>query len=388
MLFTHKYYVHCPHAWRPDGSTWHHSHSHFEYVATAALHLAGKVEENQKPLNDIVFTCHTVIKSGKRLEKARAKCSEDPKFFQHLKHRILEAEKNLLHQIGFALNVPHLQEPIFSIFLTYDASSSELTPDVRDSIWRFVNDSYHTTVCVQYDVLTLAASMLVLALKHRNKSASGEWWRQWLDSVGFRNISTVDIRDVASQMCDFYYKKGGNEWPGPKLQQSIEQELTVDHEHFDTESESAAAASSNVHNGNFTVGTTPADKRTPQNREHEHTPWVQQSVAMDGESNHLSNEDRELPYHRTRSGNGENGQQRYGEQPLRSAGETRERQRNEHRSESSAGAGDRQRSGADTWRNYETERKRTDRSERRDDRQKRYAFFCICANDIVLGNLD
>lgn len=245
MLFTHKYYVHCPHGWRPDGSSWRNAQSFYEYIAAAALHLAGKVEENQKPLNDVVFTCHLAAsevaaegdakKKRKKREKARAQCTEDPKYFQQLKNRILDAEKNLLHNIGFALNVPRPENVIATTGHTIQSREGSDCFEMQNSVvqraWSFANDSYRTTIGVQYNVVTQAAAMLVLAMKYSGKSENGQWWRSWLDKNGFRSISVSAVCDITSQLCELYSKNNAAQFA--QLHNSIQCELDYDHDSHD-----------------------------------------------------------------------------------------------------------------------------------------------------------
>jgi hypothetical protein len=126
-------------------------------MATCCLFLAGKVEETPKKCKDIIKMAKTYLES-KNLKKHSDSFGEDP-----LKD-IMTYERILLQTIKFDLQVDHP----YGYLLKY-AKALKGNPDLIKSIvqsaWTFINDSYCTTLCLEWEPEIIAIALMYLASK-------------------------------------------------------------------------------------------------------------------------------------------------------------------------------------------------------------------------------
>jgi hypothetical protein len=136
-----------------------HSFNEFpRYVmATCCLFLAGKVEETPKKCKDIIKTAKQYLET-KNLKNHSDSFGEDP-----IKD-IMTYERILLQTIKFDLQVDHP----YGYLLKY-AKSLKGHPDAIKSIvqstWTFINDSYCTTLCLEWEPEIIAIALMYLASK-------------------------------------------------------------------------------------------------------------------------------------------------------------------------------------------------------------------------------
>jgi len=300
VVYTHQYYVHCAHGWRAGKKEeMRNPMNDRQFIASAALFLAGKVEEDPKPLNDVVYVTYLVGRGKKKPRQPQERLA-DKQHFDRVKDKFMEAERQLLHNLGFSFNVTHPFTPVAQAGNKWRSENShdeskwqfEIQNQVPSTAWALTNDSYRTTLCVQYEASFIAAAMLTLAMKLKGKSASSEWWRSWLNESGFTHVPLPAVSDITSQLCALYFSHGHQSFA--QLQNDLEQEIGAP----------APPGSSSLQ----PIGETPDNRQ--QNAETSPKTKEEQRHAQAGEQQHKHNADHgshhsELPTSRSRGDNRE-----------------------------------------------------------------------------------
>eukprot|EP00740_Mantoniella_antarctica_P006798 CAMPEP_0181348956 /NCGR_PEP_ID=MMETSP1106-20121128/468_1 /TAXON_ID=81844 /ORGANISM="Mantoniella antarctica, Strain SL-175" /LENGTH=205 /DNA_ID=CAMNT_0023461315 /DNA_START=793 /DNA_END=1410 /DNA_ORIENTATION=+ len=181
-------------------------HSHGEplndrfMIATACLFLAGKVEETPKPLKEVVRVSY-LIQHKQEYERA----------FRHIQQKvcleeqresILQAERLLLHTLGFDFNVEHPYKHLLNVAKRINQAQNVKESDSRSLAqvaWNFANDSLRTTLCLQFAAQDIANAVLFLAAKllHSTLDLPEDWW------VVFEMKQSI-CEDISNQIMDLY----------------------------------------------------------------------------------------------------------------------------------------------------------------------------------------
>lgn len=130
-------------------------------TACTCLLLGGKVEETPKKLKDVLCEAY------KKRFNVKAADTPDPESrkFWEMREQVLVAERVLLQTLGFELQLEHPYREL----LAY-VKSVHMRRDFAQLAWNFVNDSYRTIVCLQYDHKTIAAAAIAMAAAHNQAS--------------------------------------------------------------------------------------------------------------------------------------------------------------------------------------------------------------------------
>lgn len=162
-------------------------------VAVACLFLASKVEEKPIKLRDIVQGFYTVYKKTPELDFPK---------------QVLLAERILLNTLGFELNVAH---PLMVCGAKLKDLRAYATDETNKLIYQaavnFINDSYRSTLCLQYSSAELGLALLFLATVQVGikpttpRGAAAE--ATWLDLLS-REVDEDIIRSICLQLLDFY----------------------------------------------------------------------------------------------------------------------------------------------------------------------------------------
>ena len=136
-----------------------HSFNDFpRYVmATCCLFLAGKVEETPKKCKDIIKSAKVYLE-GKNLKKHSDSFGDDP-----LKE-VMTYERILLQTIKFDLQVDHP----YGHLLKYAKSlkgNQDVIKSLVQSAWTLINDSFCTTLCLQWEPEIIAIALMYFASK-------------------------------------------------------------------------------------------------------------------------------------------------------------------------------------------------------------------------------
>lgn len=234
MVFFHRFYA--KHAFQ--------EHDRFE-VAVAALVLAAKTEEAPKKLNTVIQECYklkTRAMQAGRLSQQRNQnggpLPVSPKDttnessyldtkgedFLKLKERILLLERIILHTIGFELSIDHpykffveqIKKLIHMRQLKYSASkadsknitnksNSEVMSKMMNELVQYsmstANDSYQTSLCLQFGPKQIATACVYLACMFSGvEPQNGDWKKTLFDdnSNGSSHDSDYDVESLVS----------------------------------------------------------------------------------------------------------------------------------------------------------------------------------------------
>jgi len=172
-------------------------------VATACLFLAGKVEETPKPLNEVVRVCFLV--QHKHEYESALKQIHQKDQLEEQRERVLQAERLLLHTLGFDFNVEHPYKHLLHLAKRLN-QSQDLPEDSSRSLtqvaWNFANDSLRTTLCLQFSASDIANAVLYLASKLLGKTLNlrKDWWNDY-------RIEQLACDEISNQIMDLYDAK-------------------------------------------------------------------------------------------------------------------------------------------------------------------------------------
>jgi cyclin K len=170
-------------------------------MATCCLFLAGKVEETPKKCKDMVKTAKQWLEA-KSLKKHADSFGDDP-----IKE-IMIYERILLQTIKFDLQLDHP----YSYLLKYAKTLKGDQEQIRNMVqmaWTFINDSFSTTLCLQWEPEIIAIALMFLTSKlskleitdwlSRKENLKQNWWDQFVEGLG------IDIlEDICHQILDLY----------------------------------------------------------------------------------------------------------------------------------------------------------------------------------------
>lgn len=177
-------------------------------IGLACLFLSGKIEESPRKLKDIILLFFT----------ARFKRNPDETESKDWHDKVIIAERVLLHTLRFELLVQHPYGPCISLITggLKRFISEDRFKDVRQFAFNVINDSFRTTLCLQYshkDVATAAVFLTLLTLElqpvqsiRKGSQQSIPEEKSWLDLVQ-TSISEVDLRDICHQIVEVYEMK-------------------------------------------------------------------------------------------------------------------------------------------------------------------------------------
>jgi cyclin K len=169
-------------------------------MATCCLFLAGKVEETPKKCRDIVKAAKTWLES-KHLDNYAAVFDDDS-----IKE-IMVYERILLQTIKFDLQVDHP----YGYLLKYAKSLKGNQEQIRNMVqmaWTFINDSYCTTLCLQWEPEIIAIALMHLTSKlskleitdwvaKSSENKKQNWWDQFVEDLRIDilegNKSTINL---------------------------------------------------------------------------------------------------------------------------------------------------------------------------------------------------
>jgi len=142
VVFCHRFYA-------------RHSHGLIEndrfIVATACLFLAAKVEETPKPIKEVVRVAY-LVQHKSEYDNAVKRIHQKERFEEH-REKVLQAERLILHTVGFDFNVEHPYKHILNLARELCKSDEKLEMHHRRATqvaWNFANDSLRTTLCLQF----------------------------------------------------------------------------------------------------------------------------------------------------------------------------------------------------------------------------------------------
>ncbi len=157
-------------------------------MATCCLFLAGKVEETPKKCKDLVKAAKQWLES-KNYKEHLDSFGDDPS------KDIMIYERILLQTIKFDLQVDHPYGYLLKYAKTLKGNQEQIRAMVQMA-WTFINDSYSTTLCLQWEPEIIAIALMYLTSKlskleitdwvtkkDMGINVTQNWWDQFVESL-------------------------------------------------------------------------------------------------------------------------------------------------------------------------------------------------------------
>ncbi|SOV17200.1 cyclin [Plasmodium gaboni] len=180
-------------------------------IAPSALYLSCKLEEDfcriYKIINTFHFLCkYEHIKSKhlyfdiKNLNMEHFRINIESEEYKNMKVDIYTYELLILKEIGFLVHKinqhPHsfLLPYIYSLFNNLNTIDKDLTKNLAQISWGFLNDSMRTTLCCEYQPRCIAVASIFLAAYKLNipLMKNTNWFK--LFDVDYEDIKKICIR--------------------------------------------------------------------------------------------------------------------------------------------------------------------------------------------------
>ena len=154
-------------------------------MAACCLFLAGKVEETPKKCKDIVKAAKVWLESKNQKKHAESFGEEQIK-------EIMNLERVLLQTIKFDLQVDHPYGYLLRYAKTLKGDQEQIRKMVQMA-WTFINDSYCTTLCLQWEPEIIAIALMYLTSKlskfevtdwiAKKENSKQNWWDQFVEGL-------------------------------------------------------------------------------------------------------------------------------------------------------------------------------------------------------------
>ncbi|CAH8391738.1 unnamed protein product [Eruca vesicaria subsp. sativa] len=184
MVFCHRFFLRQSHA---KNNRW--------TIAIVCLFLSAKVESTPVDLKTLI------IASNEILHKKVIAAEHRQEVYEQHKELVLNGEKLVLSTLNFDFSVDLPYEPLIKAMQKYmlDEATQGEFPKIA---WKFVHDSFWTTLCLQYQPRHVAAGAFFLAAKHikMDVQSNEESWCQYFD------ITPLQLNDIRGQMGELYHR--------------------------------------------------------------------------------------------------------------------------------------------------------------------------------------
>ncbi|CAF0826689.1 unnamed protein product [Didymodactylos carnosus] len=158
-------------------------------MATCCLFLSGKVEETPKKIRDIMKTARQI------LEGARERYI--PTLGDEKGDLILQYERVLLPTVKFDFCIQNPYTYLRQYAKTIKGDKEQIR-QMFQMAWTFVNDSYCTTLCLQWEPEIIAIAVMYLACKlskfeitdwtTKKENTKQKWWEQFVDDICHQHL--------------------------------------------------------------------------------------------------------------------------------------------------------------------------------------------------------
>ncbi|CAA7054866.1 unnamed protein product [Microthlaspi erraticum] len=164
-------------------------------IATACMILAGKVDEVPQALEDVIVASYEIM------HKKELDASQRKEVCEQQKEIVLSGEKLVLSTLNFDLMVylpyKHLLEAIKKYIVEEDKTK------FTQVAWTLLNDSFRTTLCLQYEPHHIASGVFfhTTDLLGTDLQSHGEGMCQEF------NTTSCQIKDIIGQIRELYVEK-------------------------------------------------------------------------------------------------------------------------------------------------------------------------------------
>ncbi|KAL6632260.1 cyclin-like protein [Neocallimastix sp. 'constans'] len=168
-------------------------------IAASSIFLASKVTDTQRRLKDLIIVC-----ISKAQKNAKLNTEEKTHEFEKWKKTILYHEIELLETICCDIVVDHPYTHLLKMVERFNDSDTDYSNLVKLA-WCFINDSYKTTMCLEYSPQVIAASSLYLTCKYNGtelvdkENPDEPWWKEL-------NINEQELLSATSELADVYMR--------------------------------------------------------------------------------------------------------------------------------------------------------------------------------------
>lgn len=163
---------------------------HYDIGATA-LFLATKCEETTRKLSDIVISCAKTAQKNDNVV-----IDEQSKDYWTWRDVILYNEELLLEALCFDLVVDHSYSLLKSYWRQFGAVN-----EIAKAAWCIANDTYRTTICLMYDIHTVAATCLYYASVFTAQPLSKMDGKAWFEVL---DVDTSKAQGVIETIVELY----------------------------------------------------------------------------------------------------------------------------------------------------------------------------------------
>lgn len=156
-------------------------------LASTCLYIAGKSQETIRKASDVINTTYKVVTEDRlRLGKEYTAFKDD----------VIENEQYFLRYLGFDL---HVELPYK--YLLNMTKFLNVPPHTVHTAWTLVNDSFRTTLCIEYPPYLIACACLYLAAKFTNDFTFEQdlqhyehyWWENFGDAADMSTITQISV---------------------------------------------------------------------------------------------------------------------------------------------------------------------------------------------------
>lgn len=163
-------------------------------IAATALFLASKMEENSRKMREFVVACCRVAQ-----KKPDLVVDEQSKEFWKWRDTILHHEDLLLEALCFDLQLEQPYRILYEFLCFFGVAEQK---PLRNASWAFVNDSYFTVLCLQFEPRIIAAAALYAAARlcdvaFPDDAAGRPWWAQI-------DVDLFQVRRACNRMVRLY----------------------------------------------------------------------------------------------------------------------------------------------------------------------------------------
>lgn len=168
-------------------------------IATTALYLAGKIEEDHKKIRDVINVCYRVRHKDKP-------ALDIGSTYWALRDSLTQCELLLMRVLQFRVSFQHPHKYLLYYMKSVcDWLSPELpqrVPFVRTA-WSILRDTYHSDLCVSHKPQHLAVAVLYFSLQIHglnipgNDTARTKWWQVCSEDVSLENIRNIITKIIA-----------------------------------------------------------------------------------------------------------------------------------------------------------------------------------------------
>ena len=176
-------------------------------MSTACLFVAAKLEETPKKLKELVVIAHSIQFPD------QPPLSIDSPEFKRERDRILSLERELLQTLCFDFQIDHPYR-----YLLLYVKQLHGGKELAQSAWSFANDSFRTTLPLQYYARIIGAGCVYLATKKMLPDKMMMDHEEWFKIFG---VDISILEDIGRQLMDLY--KGSK----TEVEQQQQQQVSV-----------------------------------------------------------------------------------------------------------------------------------------------------------------